>query len=659
LRKLALSTLCLASFTGSGCQDDFAAVSSAAVVAHPRNASAVRPDAWAARSAAILSNGKIMLGVNPEGHLIVPGEVLSSGRLGAVDIGLRYLDAGGVQWESLATGCLCEGWGVADAASGVEGHASVDWDGVHNLALVRFESDAAAGTALSVVRVGDALEVAHAFRPAPENDHLYEIAVTITNIGDAPVGDLRYTRGMDWDVPPNTFSEYVTIQGTAGSAAVLHASDDSFASVDPLAPYSSVRFSGDAIDQGPGDHGAHFDFGFGALAPGASHRFRLFYGAAPSEAEALAALTAVSAEVYSLGQSNWDGSTDPTDPMGAPEGAHGKSTGRPITFAFGYAPVAPAAALGADTHAGPEGLGRIESGAGLSFYLGALGSGRDMNAHQAPHWPCRIATRDGWDVLRPLAPGQRRHVPTHWRCQLDWETASSLEAGRVHGYWVLHGPDEVLPGCTNARARAATAAQRATAWRYGVEQAEALIAQAERYRTLVGGNTLFASIEGAAGWLSCADSGPLSGTCGAAGELNQLVLSAFLQTVRDAGFVPGVHAGTSSWLASFDPVFVPADDSGARIDFVLWTAACGASCALTSDPAAARAASQCALDGVLGGARAAIWQYVASDDCPRAAPVSLDLTAQEPGQGFAPVPAEVTFRPCSADPEGDRTCESR
>jgi hypothetical protein len=649
LRKLALSTLCLASITGSGCQEDgdFDAISAAAVGAHPRNTAPARSDAQAASAGAIIASGTVMLGINPEGHLIVPGEVPSSGRLGTVDVGLRYLEADGVQWESLATGCLCEGWGVADAATGVEGHASLDWDGVQDVTVVRFESDGAAGTALSVVRVGGVFEVSHAFRPA--GDHLYEIAVTITNVSAEPVADLRYTRGMDWDVPPNTFTEYVTIQGTARSAAVLHASDDSFTSANPLAPYSQVWFTGDAIDQGPGDHGAHFDFGFGALAPGGSHRFRLFYGAAPDETEALAALAAVSAEVYSLGQSNWNGATDPTDPMGSPEGPYGRETGRPVTFVFGYAPEI---ALGADTRASLECPSPASPGAGLSFYLGALGSGRDLSDCNSSHRPCQIADRDGWDVLHSREPGQRRRVPSPHRCELDWETASSLEPDRVYGYWLLHGPDDVLPG--GAATRSITAQRRAEAREYGVEQARALLEQAERYGALIAGNTLFASLEGAGGWYPCPDA---AGGCGGAGELNQLVLSAFLQTIRDAGFVPGLHAGTATWLASFDRALVPRDDAGERIDFVLWAAACGASCSLTSDPAAAQAERACALDGVIGGARAVIWQYAAADDCPGTTPVSLDLSEQEPAHGFVPVPAEVPFRPCGADAGGDGTCE--
>ena len=52
---------------------------------------------------------------------------------------------------------------------------------------------------------------------------------------------------------------------------------------------------------GRADHGALFDFSFGSLAAGASRTFNIFYGAATSEALALAALGTVGAEVYSLG----------------------------------------------------------------------------------------------------------------------------------------------------------------------------------------------------------------------------------------------------------------------------------------------------------------------------------------------------------------------
>jgi type IV pilus assembly protein PilY1 len=69
---------------------------------------------------------------------------------------------------------------------------------------------------------------------------------------------------------------------------------------DPIfGPYEDTNFT----DVGPFDHGASFTFGFGALAAGATKTFSIFYGAAASEAAALAALAAVGAEgIYSFGQ---------------------------------------------------------------------------------------------------------------------------------------------------------------------------------------------------------------------------------------------------------------------------------------------------------------------------------------------------------------------
>ncbi|MCX7594124.1 MAG: hypothetical protein N2235_10250, partial [Fischerella sp.] len=64
--------------------------------------------------AAIISNGTIQLGVNQEGHLNVPGGTPSSGS-GTTSVGLRFLPTNA---DGTAPGCLCEGWGVADAESG-------------------------------------------------------------------------------------------------------------------------------------------------------------------------------------------------------------------------------------------------------------------------------------------------------------------------------------------------------------------------------------------------------------------------------------------------------------------------------------------------------------------------------------------------------------
>jgi hypothetical protein len=105
---------------------------------------------------------------------------------------------------------------------------------------------------------------------------------------------------MDWDVPPTTFSEYVTIR-TNGATGVLATTDNGFDTVNPLQPSAPILFTGEADDSGPTDHGALFDFGFGTLAPGEDWSFTLFFGAADDRTDALSGLSTVGAEVYSLG----------------------------------------------------------------------------------------------------------------------------------------------------------------------------------------------------------------------------------------------------------------------------------------------------------------------------------------------------------------------
>jgi hypothetical protein len=277
---------------------------------------APQPQALAHPANAIIDNGTVQLGVWDEGHLNVPGGNPSSGT-GTTRVGLRYLPTGA---EATAPGCLCEGWGVADATSGVAGYANESVDGVVNLTPVSFVFDAT--SAVSTVEVGTTFRVTHDYHPSPDTANLYEVDVTVENISADPV-DLRYRRVMDWDIEPTAFNEFATIQGTAGAADVLFTSNDGFASANPLSGPSDLGQTGDFVDAGPQDHGALFDFGFGNLDPGETKSFRTFYGAAGNEADALGALAAVSAEIYSFGQPT---SSDP-------------SVGEPNTFIFAFAGV--------------------------------------------------------------------------------------------------------------------------------------------------------------------------------------------------------------------------------------------------------------------------------------------------------------------------------
>ena len=260
---------------------------------------------------AVIDNGTIQLGVHCEGHLNIP---YANDPRGIGYMGLRYMPTGN---PSLEPGGRCEGWGVADAMTSVAGYANrtIDHGAVN---LVAESLAASATTAVSTVRVGDALRVIHDYHPAPQTPNLYEVSVTIQNISSAPV-DLRYRRVMDWDVFPTPYSEYVTIN--SGCASELFRTDtNGFNSANPLSFYSYQP--GPVTDSGPNDHGSLFDFNFGVLDPDESLSFKTWYGATANETAALAALGAVGAEAYALAQASVAG---------------GPGSGIPNTFIFGFA----------------------------------------------------------------------------------------------------------------------------------------------------------------------------------------------------------------------------------------------------------------------------------------------------------------------------------
>ena len=161
---------------------------------------------------------------------------------------------------------------------------------------------------------------------------MFEDKVKITNNTGGAVTDVRYVRVMDWDVPFTEFDDVVTIIGTATTVDLEFSNDNGFSSSDPLAGADPEIAPGttnvDFVDSETAtdyDHGAYFRFNFGDLADGESLEFSVFYGAAPTEAGMLAALSAASVELYSLGQS--------FPPTGDPV------LGTPITYAFGFSGV--------------------------------------------------------------------------------------------------------------------------------------------------------------------------------------------------------------------------------------------------------------------------------------------------------------------------------
>jgi hypothetical protein len=274
-----------------------------------------------ASAQAIITNGSgIYLGVNPLGNLNVPDGTggISLTPTNASYIGLYYA---GIDGDATSPGCLCEGFGAA--GNGVSGYAGIDIGGYVNLSQTSFASTASTATSIVTLTSLPDLQVTQQFQPSVSTA-LMENVVTITNLGSSTITDVRYNRTMDWDIPPTTFNEYTTIQGWP-AANLLYTSDDGFDAPDPLAAPSGI-YAAENVNfyhSGPGDHGAFFTFAFGDLAPGESIDFSIFYGAAPSEAAAFAALGAVGAEVYSYGQSS----------------LAGVPIGEPATFIFGFSGV--------------------------------------------------------------------------------------------------------------------------------------------------------------------------------------------------------------------------------------------------------------------------------------------------------------------------------
>jgi type IV pilus assembly protein PilY1 len=289
---------------------------------------------------------------------------------GTTDVGLRL---GATGHEGLAHGSPSEGWGVGVATLGVSGWANqafgpVGGGPVEKLGVTSFV--ATAGEATSTVQLPAAdgtplLETTHAFRPSA-SPHLFQVDVTIRNVSAITIGDtapgstdLRYRRTMDWDVEPTVSEDYVTITGHPATHVIL-TSDDGFEVPDPLRfefgfPRDFVILTGEAwgVESPVGcgfttdftrcgefmtpfgfplvaDHGALFDLGFPGLAPGEARTFTLFYGAAPTVAEADLALAAAGAEMYSYAHCRpWDPVEGVGDPRCDPV------TGSPNTFIFG------------------------------------------------------------------------------------------------------------------------------------------------------------------------------------------------------------------------------------------------------------------------------------------------------------------------------------
>ena len=327
---------------------------------------AAAPASAATSQGAVIQNGTVQLGVNADGSLnydcqsagdpVCPSPSVE----GVSPVGLRFQP---LNLESTSDGCLCEGWGAADAGTGLSGGGTVDNTPTGNTPTSTTTVDSftspSSTEAVSTVTITDSsipgaqMQVVQDYHTTPLTPNVFVDSVKITNTGSTAFTDLLYRRDMDWDIEPTAFSEWVTIQGT--TPELKFDSDDGFAPVNALNGPSYIDsevvcgsgYTGPCqfTDLGsggtfptvttPDDHGGVFDFAFGALPVGASKSFTVVYGAADNENDMTNALNAAGAQVYSLGESNCTTNTpDPSCESGPPD--VGPRLGEPATFGFAF-----------------------------------------------------------------------------------------------------------------------------------------------------------------------------------------------------------------------------------------------------------------------------------------------------------------------------------
>ena len=253
---------------------------------------------------------KIALGVNREGHLNTRiGDITSN----ASATGLAYKWSDDRWIDATSPGCLCEGWGAS--GNGHVGRANVAVGGVSGLTVESFESSTANITSVTSIGPADdkVLQVTHEYGPSPEAQHtLFQGLVTVTNVSDKVVENVRYRRVMDWDIHPTEFSEYVShggVSASLGAAAapkLIDACDNGFENPTPFGGCRPIDYStknSDFNHSGPRDHGSSFNFQLPDLNCGESISFMIYYGVADTRALALDAIDAVGASIYSLGAS--------------------------------------------------------------------------------------------------------------------------------------------------------------------------------------------------------------------------------------------------------------------------------------------------------------------------------------------------------------------
>ena len=152
--------------------------------------------AYSGGSYANITNGTVSMGVWDTGQLNVPGgpshvPPYTDASYLVNFTGLHYNPTGN---ESTSPGCLCEGWGAADAITGITGHANEDYGDPVNMTVLSFISDADSAT--SLVDIGGIMQVKHDYQPSGVTPFLYRVTVSVENTSGNLI-HLRYRRVMD------------------------------------------------------------------------------------------------------------------------------------------------------------------------------------------------------------------------------------------------------------------------------------------------------------------------------------------------------------------------------------------------------------------------------------------------------------------------------
>jgi len=303
--------------------------------------------------AVVLDNGYVSIGLAPDAELNDPAGSTPCDNNANTNTGIRF-DA--TNCDGISNGCLCEGWGVAytQGAATTSGGANLASGEAPPCGGSSTTTDSS--TYAIIVTPYCALEVTHDVHTTPLTNYLWEVNVTLRNVSPNPVTNVLYRRVMDWDIEPTATNEYTTITGVNAPAgpwpsALVRTTDDGFSQANPTssasntqdddglsgcgsvtAPWTaSIPTNPPLEDNGPCDHGALFDFNFGTIAAGQEWNFTIYYGAAADEPSADAALAAVGAQIWSLGEcgaSSPGGSCSTSNPSG--------STTNTFIFAFAH-----------------------------------------------------------------------------------------------------------------------------------------------------------------------------------------------------------------------------------------------------------------------------------------------------------------------------------